>query len=218
MSRPNALLATIVCTLVCLSAVGAAPPPTAQGDVDSGCAVSGGTLTMLATDNESDFAAFALLNERGDEMARQFIPMFSQDASAELMLTPIGFGPNAGVSSVKCLADSNVRRCGDAKWAPVDQGVGVSIAGMLLGPDWAVLSIKGRYVNVASPIAGSIDGASIGFALDGAPVRWSTFYDSQTEASQAFFNLSSGDHRLTIGSRDAERDTLVPQDRLCFNL
>ncbi|MBV8582639.1 MAG: hypothetical protein JO241_01480 [Candidatus Eremiobacteraeota bacterium] len=216
--RRSALAATILCALTFVSAIGAAPASDASsGDIDTGCGVSGGTLTMLATDNESDFAAFALIDGQGDEMARQFIPMFSQDASAELMLTPIGFGTNASVSSVKCLADSNVKRCGDPKWAPLDQGVAISIAGMLLGPDWAVLAVKGRYVNVASPIAGSIDGASIGFALDGGAPRWSTFYDSQTEASQAFFSIPNGAHRLTIGWRDPERDTLVPQDRLCFN-
>ena len=217
MKPPNTLLGIAFAGVVLASSIGAAPPKNAAAPIDSGCGVSGGTLTMLATDNESDFAAFALLNARGDEMARQFIPMFSQDASAELMLTPIGFGGNASVSTVKCLADSNVRRCSDPKWNPVDEGVGVSIAGMLLGPDWAVIAIKGRYVNVSSPIAGSIDGASVGFQLDGGPVRWSTFYDSQTEASQAFFSVPNGDHRLTIGSRDPERDALLPQDRLCFN-
>ena len=95
----------------------------------------------------------------GDEMARQFIPMFSQDASAELMLTPVGFGSNASVAAVKCLADSTLRRCADPKWQPVDQGVGISIAGVLIGVDWAVVSIKGRYVNVSSPIAGSTTAA-----------------------------------------------------------
>ena len=217
MKRPDRLLGVACAALILATAIGAAPPKNAAPPIDSGCGVTGGTLTMLATDNESDFAAFALLNGRGDEMARQFIPMFSQDASSELMLTPIGFGNSASVSSVKCLADSNVRRCSDPKWSPVDQGVGISIAGMLLGPDWAVISIKGRYVNISSPIAGSIDGASVGFQLDGGPVRWPTFYDSQTEASQAFFAIPNGDHRLTLGSRDAERDALQPQDRLCFN-
>jgi len=180
--------------------------------------VSGGTLTMLATDNESDFAGFALYNERGDVMAQQFIPTFSQDASAELMLTPIGFGTAADVTSVKCLADSSIRRCGDPKWTPVDEGVGISISGVLLGADWIVVSLKGHYVNVASPIAGSIDGSSVGFQLDGDPVRWSTFFDSQTEASQAFYGLRGGDHRLTLGSRDPDRDEFLPQDRLCFNV
>jgi hypothetical protein len=208
----------LMTALLCASAIGATPAANSSQAVDSGCGVTGGTLTMLATDNESDFAAFGLLNGRGDEVARQFIPMFSQDASAELMLTPIGFGGNAAVSDVKCLADSNVKRCGDPKWAPVEQGVAVSIAGMLLGADWAVIAIKGRYVNVASPIAGSIDGASVGFQLDGNPVRWSTFYDSQTEASQAFFAIPNGQHKLTIGSHDTEHDTLQPQDRLCFSI
>jgi hypothetical protein len=93
----------------------------------------------------------------------------------------------------------------------------VSIAGMLLGPDWAVISVKGRYVNVASPIAGSIDGGSVGFQLDGGLVRWSTFYDSQTEASQAFFGIPNGAHKLAIGSRNTDNDALIPQDQLCFS-
>lgn len=215
---PRSIPAAAIVMLLLVCAIGAAPAATSPDAVDSGCGVSGGTLTMLATDNESDFAAFALIDGRGDEMARQFIPMFSQDASPELMLTPIGFGSNANVSTVKCLADSNVKRCSDPKWTPVDQGVGISIAGMLIGADWAVLSIKGHYVNIASPIAGTIDGASVGFQLDSGPVRWSTFYDSQTEASQAFFGIPNGDHRLTIGSRDPDNDSLVPQDRLCFNI
>ena len=215
--RLHNALATILCALLIATALGAAPPGNAPS-VDSGCGVAAGTLTMLATDNESDFAAFSLLNSRGDEMARQFIPMFSQDASAELMLTPVGFGQNANVASVKCLADSSVRRCADPKWQPVDEGVGVSIAGVLLGPDWAVVSIKGHYVNVSSPIAGSIDGASVGFQLDDGPVRWSALYDSQTEASQAFYDLKGGEHGVTIGWHDPDRGTLLPEARLCFTL
>lgn len=215
--RPRSVLTSLLCALVMITAIGATPADKTAAPIDSGCGVSGGTLTMLATDNESDFAAFALLNAHGDEMARQFIPMFSQDASAELMLTPVGFGPNANVASVKCLADSSVRRCADPKWQPVDQGVGVSIAGVLVGLDWAVVSIKGRYVNVASPIAGTIDGASVGFALDDGPVRWSALYDSQTEASQAFYDMKSGPHAITIGWRDPDRGTLLPEQRLCFN-
>jgi hypothetical protein len=199
------------------TAIGAAPPSNNPAPIDSGCGVTGGTLTMLATDNESDFAAFSLLNAHGDEMARQFIPMFSQDASAELMLTPVGFGTNASVASVKCLADSSLRRCADPKWQPLDQGVGISIAGVLIGLDWAVISIKGHYVNVASPIAGSIDGASIGFQLDDSAPRWSSLYDSQTEASQAFYDIKGGSHAITIGWRDPERGTLLPEERLCFN-
>lgn len=213
---PRKALAAAVCALVLGTAIGAAPANNNAVPIDTGCGVSGGTLTMLATDNESDFAAFSLLNARGDEMARQFIPMFSQDASAELMLTPVGFGTNATVASVKCLADSSVRRCPDPKWQPVDQGVGVSIAGVLVGLDWAVVSIKGRYVNVSSPIAGSIDGASVGFQLDDGAIRWSSLYDSQTEASQAFYDVKGGAHTLTIGWRDPERGGLVPQERLCF--
>jgi len=208
-----ALGAALACTL------GTAPADDASAvPVDGGCGVSGGTLTMLATDNETDFAGFALYNARGDVMAQQFIPTFNQDASAELMLTPIGFGSAAEVASVKCLADSSIRRCGDPKWPPIDDGVGVSISGVLLGADWIVVSIKGRYVNVASPIAGSIDGSSVGFQLDNDPVRWSSFYDSQTEASQAFYGIKGGEHRLTLGSRDAEQETFFPQDRLCFDV
>lgn len=215
--RPRSLFVAALCALVIGTAIGAAPATNNAAPIDSGCGVTGGTLTMLATDNESDFAAFSLLNARGDEMARQFIPMFSQDASAELMLTPVGFGTNASVASVKCLADSSLRRCADPKWQPLDQGVGISIAGVLIGLDWAVVSIKGRYVNVSSPIAGSIDGASIGFQLDNATPRWSSLYDSQTEASQAFYDIKGGAHTITIGWRDPERGTLLPEERLCFN-
>lgn len=213
----RSVLVAALCALVIGTATGAARADNNAAPIDSGCGVTGGTLTMLATDNESDFAAFSLLNAQGNEVARQFIPMFSQDASAELMLTPVGFGPNATVASVKCLADSSVRRCPDAKWQPIDQGVGVSIAGVLVGLDWAVVSIKGHYVNVSSPIAGSIDGASVGFQLDDGAARWSSLYDSQTEASQAFYDVKSGAHTITIGWRDPERATLMPQERLCFN-
>lgn len=215
--RLLSFLAAVVCALVLGSAMVARADADNPAPIDSGCGVTGGTLTMLATDNESDFAAFSLLNAHGDEMARQFIPMFSQDASAELMLTPVGFGSNAGVASVKCLADSSLRRCADPKWQPVDQGVGISIAGVLIGLDWAVVSIKGRYVNVSSPIAGSIDGASIGFQLDKATPQWSSLYDSQTEASQAFYDIKGGEHTITIGWRDPERGTLLPEERLCFS-
>jgi len=210
-------VAAIVCALILCTAVGAKPAGNNAAPIDSGCSVTGGTLTMLATDNESDFAAFSLLNAHGDELGRQFIPMFSQDASAELMLTPVGYGPNANVASVKCLADSTVRRCADPKWTPVDQGVGISIAGVLIGLDFAAVSVKGHYVNVASPIAGSIDGASVGFQLDDKPVQWSSLYDSQTEASQSFYGLKGGDHTITIGWRDPDRGTLLPEDRICFN-
>ncbi|MBV8151112.1 MAG: hypothetical protein JOY59_06100 [Candidatus Eremiobacteraeota bacterium] len=215
---PKALAAAIAAFSLLAGTVAAAP----GGDLnpspdDMGCGVSGGTLTMLATDNDSDFAAFSLQNAQGDEMAQQFIPTFSQDASAELMLTKIGFGGLATVASVKCLADSSVKRCADPKWQPPDQGVGVALAGMLIGADWFVVSIKGHYVNTASPIAGSIDGSAAGFELDDSPVRWSAFYDSQTEASQAFFDVKGGPHKLTIGSRDPDKDAFVPQDRLCFS-
>jgi hypothetical protein len=215
---PRKLAGLALCALLTIVTLGAAPAPNAAAGIDTGCGVTGGTLTMLATDNESDFAAFSLLDPRGDEIARQYIPMFSPDASAELMLTPLGFGPNASVSSVKCLADSSLRRCADAKWQPIDEGVSVSISGVLIGLDWAIVSVRGHYVNVASPIAGSIDGASVGFQLDNEPVRWSAFYDSQTEASQAFYGLKNGAHEVTLGWRDPERDAIVPQDRLCFRL
>ncbi|HKE37018.1 MAG TPA: hypothetical protein VKB39_06280, partial [Candidatus Baltobacteraceae bacterium] len=68
-----------------------------------------------------------------------------------------------------------------------------------------------------SPIAGSIDGASVGFQLDDKPVQWSSLYDSQTEASQSFYGLKGGDHTITIGWRDPDRGTLLPEDRICFN-
>jgi len=208
-----AVLLTIVLLAGAVNARAVAAAPSMQDD--SGCGIAGGTLTMVATDNESDFAAFALLDAQGDEMARQFIPTYSQDASAELMLTPIGFG--SAIAGVKCLADSSLRRCTDAKWQPLDEGVGIAVAGVLVGPDWVVISVKGHYVNVASPIAGSIDGSSIGFQLDGDPVRWSSLYDSQTQASQAYFSIKGGAHQLTIGSRETEHGSLFPQDRLCFN-
>src|SRR6185312_3123132 len=108
----RSVLCIAVCALLAGTAIGAAPANN-DAPIDTGCGVSGGTLTMLATDNESDFAAFSLVNGHGDEVARQYIPMFSQDASAELMLTPVGFGPNASVTSVRCLADSSLRRCPD---------------------------------------------------------------------------------------------------------
>jgi hypothetical protein len=205
------LLAVMLCASI---APGRAAAP-AAAPIESGCGVAGGTLTMVATDNESDFASFALLDQQGDEMARQFIPTYSQDASAELMLTQFGFG--TAVSSVKCLADSSLRRCADPKWPQIDEGVGVAVAGVLLGPDWLVVSVKGHYVNLSSPIAGSLDGSTVGFQLDADSVRWSSLYDSQTEASQAYFAMKSGAHTLTIGSRNFEKDALVPQDRLCFN-
>jgi len=209
--------ALVLAVLLAAATPAAAPSAASSGADDFGCGISGGTLTMLATDNESDFAAFGLYNAVGNELARQYIPMYTSDASAELMLSKIGFGGGASVASVKCLADSSLSRCPDPKWAPIDEGVGIAISGVLLGPDWIVVAIKGHYVNVASPIAGTIDGASAGFQLDKAPVRWSSFYDSQTEASQAFFDLPNGPHQLTLGSRDTERDTLLPQERLCFN-
>jgi hypothetical protein len=200
-------------TIACM---GAAPAGNPSPEPDAGgCGVTGGTLTMLSADNDSEFAAFALLDAQGRQLAQQFIPTYSQDASAELMMMPIGFSTE--VATVKCLADSSVRRCADPAWPPLETGVGISIAGVLLAPDWAIVSIKGRYVNVASPIAGSIDGASLGFQLDDDPIRWSSLYDSQTEASQAFFGIKPGDHRITLGSRDAATGSFLAQDRLCFN-
>lgn len=212
------LQACVVAALLALPALGAAPPGNADAIPATGsdsCGVAGGTLTMLATDNNSEFAAFSLFDDKGQELAKQFIPTYNPDASAELMLTEFGYGTQ--VAAVKCLSDSQLRRCADPKWVPVELGVGISISGVLIGDDWAVVSIKGKYVNVDSPIAGSIDGANIGFQLDNQPIRWSSLYDSQTEASQSFFDMQSGDHMLTIGSRDAGHGTFVPQDRLCFN-
>jgi hypothetical protein len=213
----KALFQVAMALAIALSSIAAAPDG-GNDAIPSGaesCGVAGGTLTMLATDNASEFAAFSLFDAKGTEIAKQFIPTYNPDASAELMLTAFGYGTE--VASVKCLADSRLRRCTDSKWPPVEQGVGVTISGVLIGDDWAVVSIKGKYVNVDSPIAGNIDGSNIGFQLDKDPIRWSALYDSQTEASQAYFGLQSGDHTLTVGSRDAGNGTFVAQDRLCFN-
>lgn len=193
----------------------AAQPQAASND-DVGCGMQSGTLTMLATDNESDFAAFALYDGNGKEMAHQYIPLYSSDASAELMLTSIGFGND--VATVKCQADSALRRCRDATWPPVENGVSVALSGVLLGSGWAAVAIKARYETQAHAAAVSLDGSVVGFQLDGGSVRWSSFYDSQNEASQDFFGIGAGDHTLTIGSRDPASGAFVPQDRVCFNV
>jgi hypothetical protein len=192
-----------------------APPPADSSSADmAGCGVASGTLTMLATDNESDFAAFRLFDDKGNELGEQFIPTFSPDASAELMLTQQGFSTQ--VATAKCLADSTVARCGDKSWQKVAEGIDVSLMGFLLGPDWAVVSIKGRYVNPSIPAASPMDGSFAGFQLDKAPTAWSGFYDSADQASQAFFSMDHGEHTLTIGSRDPNTAAFVPQERLCF--
>jgi hypothetical protein len=180
-----------------------------------GCGVSAGTLTMLAADNDSDFSVVALYDARGTQVAQQFIPLYSPDASAELMLTQRGFG--TAVATVRCLADSSLRRCPDARWAPLTDGLAVSLAGVLLGPDWIVVSIKAHYVQNAQPAAVTIDGTEAGFGLDAGPTRWSALYDSQNEAAQAFYGIKGGEHTLTIGSRDSDTGAFVPQDRLCFS-
>jgi hypothetical protein len=215
-TRPNRwpalwLSAVVLAGSLCTGRAASQTPP-----IEEGCGVSAGTLTMLATDNQSDFAAFALDNAQGRQLAQQFIPLFSRSASAELMLTRSALGAGESVASVKCLADSSVSRCPDRSWQPVEKGVGVSLSGVLLGNDWIVVSLAARYVNLNRPAARSIDGSDLGFQLDSGPVTWSALYDSQTEASQSFFGLKSGAHTLTYGSRDPADGSFVPQNRLCF--
>jgi hypothetical protein len=56
----------------------------------------------------------------------------------------------------------------------------------------------------------------MGFALDTAPVQWTSLYDSRDEGSQAFFSLAHGEHTITLGSRDPSSAAFLPQERLCF--
>jgi hypothetical protein len=182
---------------------------------DSGCTVSGGALSISSADTgDGDFAVFGLFDSTGEQLARQYIPVYNPDASAELMLTPVGSGTT--VRSVKCLAEASLRRCNDPKWQPIDEGVAVQLVGFLLGPDYAVVSAKGRYKGAEGSAAVSLDGSSMGFALDGAPVQWTALYDSRDEGSQAFFSLSHGEHTVTLGSRDPATAAFLPQERLCF--
>lgn len=182
---------------------------------DSGCTVSGGALSIASADTgDGDFAVFGLFDTSGEQLARQYIPLYNPDASAELMLTPVGSG--ATVHTVKCLAEASLRRCNDPTWQPIDDGVAVQLVGFLLGPDYAVVSAKGRYKGPQGASAVSLDGSSMGFVLDNAPVQWTSLYDSRDEGSQAFFSLAHGDHAITLGSRDPETAAFLPQERLCF--
>jgi hypothetical protein len=182
---------------------------------DSGCSVSGGALSISSADTgDGDFAVFGLLDSTGEQVARQYIPIYNPDASAELMLTPVGSGTT--VRSVKCLAEASLRRCNDPAWPPVDDGVAVGLVGFLLGPDYAVVSAKGRYKGPEGTAAVSLDGSSMGFELDSTPVQWTSLYDSRDQGSQAFFALAHGDHTITLGARDPASAAFVPQERLCF--
>jgi len=92
----------------------------------------------------------------------------------------------------------------------------VQLVGFLLGPDYAVVSAKGRYKGAEGAPAVSLDGTSMGFALDNAPVQWAALYDSRDQGSEAFFSLAHGEHTITLGSRDPSSATFLPQERLCF--
>ncbi|HTU82417.1 MAG TPA: hypothetical protein VMF61_09830 [Candidatus Acidoferrales bacterium] len=180
----------------------------------SPCGLSGGTLTTVLTpDDNADFVVFGLYDDRGNEVAKQLIPIYSQSASAELMLTPVGFA--APIASAKCLADSPVRRCPDPQWQ-IDEGLMIALSGLLLGPDFAIVTVSGRYKRPSSTAQLAIDGGMAGFELDQQPAQWSAFFDSQQEASQGFFDVPAGEHTLTLGSRDAQTGKFVPQERLCF--
>jgi hypothetical protein len=182
---------------------------------DSGCTISGGALSISSADTgDGDFAVFGLFDSTGEQLARQYIPVYNPDASAELMLTPVGSGTT--VRSVKCLAEASLRRCNDPKWQPIDEGVAVQLVGFLLGPDYAVVSAKGRYKGAEGAAPVSLDGTSMGFALDSTPVQWISLYDSRDQGSQAFFSLVHGDHTITLGSRDPATAAFLPQERLCF--
>jgi hypothetical protein len=182
---------------------------------DSGCSVSGGALSISSADTgDGDFAVFGLFDSTGEQLARQYIPIYNPDASAELMLTPVGSG--ATVHSVKCLAEASLRRCNDPKWPPIDEAVAVQLVGFLLGPNYVVVSAKGRYKGSEGAAAVSLDGSSMGFALDSTPVQWTSLYDSRDQGSQAFFSLTHGEHTMTLGSRDPATAAFLPQERLCF--
>ncbi|HTX59122.1 MAG TPA: hypothetical protein VMH02_05540 [Verrucomicrobiae bacterium] len=215
--RSLAALAAAAALLLCVAAAGGRcalaqdePPPE-----DVGCGLSGGALTLDSADNgDGDFAVFGLFDKDGNRIARQYVPTYNPDASGELMLTPIGSGET--VASVKCLAETSLQRCGDADWVPEDDGVNVSLIGFLLGDDYAVVSVKARYHSHDNGMARSIDGTAVGFTLDKDPVQWSELFDSQDDASEAFFDMPHGAHEITIGWRDPDTLKLVPQDRICF--
>ncbi len=201
--------------LCLLAAVALRPVPAHAADDDlSPCGMAGGTLTTVLTpDNNVDFVVFGLYDDKGEEIGKQVIPLYSQSASAELMITPIGF--TAPVAKAKCLADSPVKRCADPDWS-VDEGLVISLAGMVIGPDFAIATVGARYRRPASTAQLATDGGIAGFQLDKAPPLWSAFFNSEQDTSQAFFSLSPGEHTLTLGSRDPASGDLVPQDRLCF--
>lgn len=196
------------------AAVAAAPAP--APDETAPCGLAAGTLTTVLTpDNNTDFVVFGLYDSTGNEIAEQYIPIYNPDASAELMITPIGFG--GAVASAKCLADSSLHRCGDPDWQ-LDEGLKISLVGFVLGPDFAIAAINGRYKRPSNTAQLAIDGGIAGFQVDRDPIRWSAFFNSQPQVSQAFFGLRAGEHTLTIGSRDPQTAALVPQERVCFRL
>jgi len=183
-------------------------------DVEPPCGLAGGTLTTVLTpDNDSDFAAFDLVDAQGNEVAKQFIPVSSPSATAEVMITPIGFGEP--VTSAKCLADSPVRKCTDPKWS-TEEGLVVSLAGLVLGPDYVIVSVGARYKRLSSTAQLAIDGGMAGFQIDKTPMRWSEFFNSEQYVTQAFFNVTGGNHTLTLGTRDPDSNEFVPQERYCF--
>lgn len=209
------LAAALAAVLVAFCAPRAGALAADDAAPDSGCSVSGGALSIASADNgDGDFAVFGLFDASGEQIARQYIPIYNPDASAELMLTPVGSGTT--VRSVKCLAESSLRRCPDPQWPPVSQGVVVQLVGFLLGPDYAVVSAKGRYKGPDGSVAISLDGSSLGFQLDAQPTQWTALYDSRDQGSQAFFAMPHGEHTITLGSRDPDTQAFVPQERLCF--
>ena len=88
--RTVAMLLAVVLTLLTIRhAPALADDPTP----DSGCTVSGGALSIASADTgDGDFAVFGLFDATGEQLARQYIPVYNPDASAELMLTPVGSG------------------------------------------------------------------------------------------------------------------------------
>jgi hypothetical protein len=209
------LAATLLAAMLAVFAVPHLAALADDAPPDTGCTVSGGALSISSADTgDGDFAVFGLFDSTGEQLARQYIPVYNPDASAELMLTPVGSGTT--VRTVKCLAEASLRRCNDPKWQPIEDGVAVQLVGFLLGPDYAVVSAKGRYKGAEGAAAVSLDGSSMGFALDSAPVQWTSLYDSRDEGSQAFFSLARGEHTITLGSRDPSTAAFLPQERLCF--
>jgi hypothetical protein len=208
-------LATALAAVLLALTVPHVPAIAEDAPPDPGCTVSGGALSIDSADNgDGDFAVFGLFDANGEQLARQYIPVYNPDASAELMLTPVGSG--ATVHTVKCLAETSLQRCNDPKWSPVEYGVAVQLVGFLLGPDYVVVSAKGRYHGADGAAAISLDGSAMGFQFDATPVQWSALYDSRDQGSSAFFSLPHGDHTVTLGARDPATAAFVPQERLCF--